>query len=113
MLRSLGYESNFVNEIFIWSFCFEVLGGINACICLARGIFSPVSLLARDGGACTSRLCLVAEKGDPQTPLFYATDTWSGRVGETKYKRRDTNNKMAKRANAMQGAKCGKCEMRI
>ena len=48
------------------------------------------SLLARDGGACAARPGLIAEKGEPpRTPSIYATDTWSGRVGEAKYKGRD------------------------
>ena len=51
--------------------------------------------LARDGGACAARPGLIAEKGEPpRTPSIYATDTWSGRVGEAKYKRRDAKNNM-------------------
>ena len=59
------------------------------------GKYSAPSLLARDGGACAARPGLIAEKGEPpRTPSIYATDTWSGRVGEAKYKRRDAKNNM-------------------
>ena len=54
------------------------------------GKHSAASLLACDGGAGAARPGLVAEKREPpRTPSIYATDTWSGRVGEAKYKRRD------------------------
>ena len=48
-----------------------------------------------------------------QFNTIYATDTWSGRVGEAKYKRRDVNDN--KRGCKMQNAKCevrsAKCEV--
>ena len=54
------------------------------------GNLSAASLFARDGGACAPRPGLIAEKGEPpKTPSVYATDTWSGRVWESKYKGRD------------------------
>ena len=69
------------------------------------GNLSAASLLARDGGACAARPGLVAEKGEPpRTPSIYATDTWSGRVGEAKYKRRDANDN--KGGCKVQNAKC-------
>ena len=56
-------------------------------------------------GACAVRLGLVAGKGEPpRTPSIYATDTWSGRVGEAKYQRRDAND--SKRGCKVQNAKC-------
>ena len=76
------------------------------------GNLSAASLLARDGRACTARPGLVAEKGErPRTPSIYATDTWSGRVGEAKCKRRDAddNKGRCKVQNAeceMRGVKC-------
>ena len=80
------------------------------------GNLSAATLLARDGGAYAARPNLVAEKGEPpRTPSIYATDTWSGRVGEAKYKRRDANDN--KRGCKVQNAKCemqsAKCEMRV
>ena len=79
------------------------------------GNLSAASLLARDGGACAARPGLVAEKGEPpRTPSIYATDTWSGRMGEAKYKRRDANDN--KRGCKVKHAKCemrgAKCEVR-
>ena len=69
------------------------------------GSLSAASLLARDRGACAARPGLVAEKGEPpRTPSIYATDTWSGRVGEAKYKRRDANDN--KRGCKVRNAKC-------
>lgn len=71
-----------------------------ALVCAAKylyflsslGNLSAASLLARDGGACAARPGLAAEKGGPpRTPSIYTTVTWSGRVGDAKYKRRDAN----------------------
>ena len=71
------------------------------------GNLSAASLLARDGGACAARPGLVAEKGEPpRTPSIYATDTWSGRVGEAKYKRRDANDNKRDVKCEMRNAKC-------
>ena len=77
---------------------------------------SAASLLARDGGACAALPGLVAETGEPpRTSSIYATDTWSGRVGEAKYKRRDANDN--KRGCKLRNAKCEvpnvKCEMEL
>ena len=79
------------------------------------GNLSAASLLARDSGACAAWPGLVAEKGEPpRTPSIYATDTWSGRVGKAKYKRRDANDN--KSGCKVQNAKCemrgAKCEAR-
>ena len=69
------------------------------------GNLSAASLLARDGGACDVRPGLVDEKGEPpRTPSIYATDTWSGRMGEAKYKRRDASDD--KRGCKVRNAKC-------
>ena len=72
---------------------------------------SVASLLTCDGGACAARPGLVAEKGEPpRTPSIYATDTWSGRLGEAKYKRRDANYNMSgckvRNGTATANAKC-------
>ena len=86
-----------------------------ALVCAAKylhflcslGNLSAASLLARDGGACAARPGLVAEKGEPpRTPSIYATDTWSGRVGEAKYKRRDANDNKRDVKCEMRNAKC-------
>ena len=56
------------------------------------GNLSAASFLARNGGAFAPRPGLVAQKGEPpRTPSIKATDTWNGRVGEVKYKRRNAN----------------------
>ena len=77
------------------------------------GNLSAASFLAHDGRACAARPGLVAEKGEPpRTPSIYATHTWSGRVGEAKYKRCDANNKRGcKVRNAKWECDCN-CECR-
>ena len=76
------------SQLFNSDFCVRCKSSI--FLIFGLGKHSAASLLAHDGGACAARPGLVAEKGEPpRTPSIYATDTWSGRVGEAKYKRRD------------------------
>ena len=79
------------------------------------GNLSAASLLARDGEACAARPGLVATaENSLNLCSIYVTDTWSGRVGEAKYKRRDANDN--KRGCKVKHAKCemrgAKCEVR-
>ena len=59
------------------------------------GNYSAASLLTRDGGTCAAQPGLIDEPGEPPSTLsIHTTDTWSGRVGEAKYMRREVNNNM-------------------
>lgn len=57
-----------------------------------------------------STVLIVMSARSPRTPSIYATDRWSGRVGEAKYKRRDVNNN--KTGCKVRNAKCqmGECD---
>ena len=69
------------------------------------GNLSAASLLARDGGAWRCSIRPSRWKGEPpRTPSIYATDTWIGRVGEAKHKRRDANDN--KRGCKVRNANC-------
>ncbi len=64
----------------------------------------PSFSLAIAGPAPLDQVYSLKNGNPPRTPSIYATDTWSGRMGEAKYKSRDAND--YKRGSKVQNAKC-------